>query len=401
MSEHLKAVKITDSVYWVGAIDWNVRNFHGYNTSKGTTYNAFLILADKITLIDTVKKGFEEELLSRISSVIDPEKIDYIISNHAEPDHSGVMSEIIKIANPEKIFASKMGVKALKEHYSFDERLEAVKDGATLDLGGKTVTFMETRMLHWPDSMFTYLNEDKILFSQDAFGMHLASVERFDDQFPWELLESQSGSYFANILALYAPHITRLLKKVIESGMEFNLVCPDHGPLWRDQSNFSKLLALYQKWAERKVSQKAVIVYDTMWKSTEKMARFVEDGLRAGGVQVKTMSLSSCGRSEIADEMLDAAAVIVGSPTLNNNIFPTVADVMTYLKGLKFKTPYSAVFGSYGWSGESFKQTREYLESMESEIVGEVKTKYVPDGEARKACFELGLAVAEKVMNEK
>ncbi|MCP4136484.1 MAG: FprA family A-type flavoprotein [bacterium] len=392
----MKAVKITDTVYWVGAVDWGVRNFHGYTTDRGTTYNAYLVMADKITLVDFVKKGFEGELLSRISSVVDPKKIDYIISNHSEPDHSGTLPEIVKEVSPEKIFASPMGVKALKAHFG-DYDITPVKDGEEISLGNRTVKFMETRMLHWPDSMFSYIVEEKFLFSQDAFGMHLASSERFDDELPWELLRKQTEDYYANIITLYSPHVARLLEKVSASGMEFKYVAPDHGPVWRNMESFGKILSLYKEWSSRKFSQKVVLIYDTMWKSTELMARYIEDGVKEAGVKIEVMPLYACERSTVASQMLDAAAVIVGAPTLNNNIYPSIADVLTYVRGLKFKTPFGAAFGSYGWSGEGNKQIKEYLNSMDVEILGEVKGKYVPDDAVREACMELGKTVAGKV----
>lgn len=397
MSKNLKAIKITNNVYWVGAIDWNVRNFHGYTTSRGTTYNAYLVLGEKIALIDTVKEGFEDELMSRISSIIDPEKIDYIISNHAEPDHSGTLMSVIKKVKPTKVFASKMGVKALNLHYNTEDKIEAVKDGSTLDLGGKTITFMETRMLHWPDSMFSYINEDKLLFSQDAFGMHLASVERFDDMIPWSLLESELKGYFANILTLYSPHIVRLLKKVQESGLEIDMIAPDHGPVWRSKENTSKLFDLYIRWSNRELREKVVIIYDTMWHSTEIMARLIEDGVASENIHVVTMSSASSHRSQFAEELIDASAIIVGSPTLNNNIFPAIADVMTYVKGLKFETPLGGVFGSYGWSGEGMKQAKVLLEDMNVDVVGEVKSQYVPNDTVKKECFDFGVEIAKRV----
>jgi len=400
MSKYLNAIKITDSVYWVGAIDWNVRNFHGYTTSKGTTYNAFLILADKITLIDTVKHGFANELISRISSIIAPEKIDYIISNHAEPDHSGSMPEIVRVVKPEKIFASKMGVKALEAHYGcLEGKIEAVEDNSELSLGNKTLKFMETRMLHWPDSMFSYLVEEKVLFSQDAFGMHLASSKRFDTSISWDILKQEAESYYANIITLYSPHVVKLIEKLNNSGLELDIVCPDHGPVWTSKENFGKIVSLYKKWATRKVDKKAVIIYDTMWHSTETMARYIEDSLTNQGIAVKSMSMSSSSRSEVADEMLDACAVVIGSPTLNNNLLPSIADVLTYIKGLKFKTPVCASFGSFGWSGESIKQIDKYFEEMGSEVVGSVKAKYIPTEDVKKACYELGKQVAEKIFD--
>lgn len=397
MPEYLQAVKVTETVYWVGAVDWNVRNFHGYKTRTGTTYNAYLIMADKITLVDTVKQGFRDEMLTRIASVVAPEKIDYIVSDHAEPDHSGSLVNTIKAIKPEKVFASKMGVKALNAHYDLPMEMTEVNDGQTLDLGSRRITFMETRMLHWPDSMFSYLNEEKLLFSQDAFGMHAATGERFDDELPWEQLKRQAESYYANIITLYSPQVCKLLKKVEASGLTFDIVAPDHGPIWRNMENFEKLLGLYQKWSNRELEQKVVIVYDTMWKATEKMARYIEDGALQGGVKVKSMCMSSCDRSEVADEMLNAAAVAAGSSTLNNNLLPSMADVLVYLKGLKFKTPYAAAFGSYGWSGEAIKQVTEYLEAMGAEILGDVKAQYNPGADIKKACFELGQELANRI----
>jgi len=398
---HQKAVRLTDDVYWVGAIDWGVRNFHGYTTGSGTTYNAYLIVADKVTLVDTVKKGFEDELFARIASVIDPSKIDYIISNHSEPDHSGSIPEVVKVVSPEKVFASSMGVKALNEHFTGRGiEFTAVKSGDELSLGNMTLTFMETRMLHWPDSMFSYLVEKKILFSQDAFGMHLATSQRFDDELQWEFLEKQAADYYANIITLYSNHVARLFDTLRNSGLAFDIVAPDHGPVWRDMKRFGMLLDLYKKWSSRELSEKAVIVYDTMWKSTEKMARHIEEGLMAGGVRnVKVMPLSSCDRSHVASDMLDAAALIAGAPTLNNALFPSLSDALTYVRGLKFGTPLGAVFGSYGWSGESVKKLREYLESMDIDIVGEVKSKYIPDEKVRDDCFHLGETVALKIKN--
>ena len=396
--EKLKAIKISEHVYWVGAIDWGVRNFHGYTTHNGTTYNAYLIMADKVTLVDFVKQGFEKELLARISSVVDPEKIEYIISNHSEPDHSGTIKEIVQAVKPGKIFASTMGKKALEEHYGNDGiDITPVKDGEELNLGNLTIKFMETRMLHWPDSMFSYLVEDKLLFSQDAFGMHLATSELFDDELQWETLKKFASDYYANIITLYSPHVSKLLQKVQESGIEFKYVAPDHGPVWRNMNNFKELLSLYKKWSDRTVDKKVVIIYDTMWKSTEKMARYIEDGVKSEGIKVSMMPLYASDRSDVASELIDAAAIIAGAPTLNNDIFPSLADTLTYVRGLKFKTPIGAIFGSYGWSGEGNKKLAEYLESMGIEISGEVKSKYVPDEKTQKECIELGILIAKKV----
>jgi flavorubredoxin len=396
MSQPFKAKKVTDDVYWVGATDWAIRNFHGYATSRGTTYNAYLVLADKVTLVDTVKAPFKDEMLARIASVIEPAGIDYIISDHSEMDHTGCLPEIVELVKPEKVFASENGVKALREHFHRMGEVTPVKDGETLSLGNRTVSFIEARMLHWPDSMMTYLADEQLLFSQDAFGMHLASTERFDDELDKSILNYEAAKYFANILLPFSSFITRLLEKVRKLGISIQMIAPDHGPIWRKGPE--EIVESYARWAEQKRTRKAVIVYDTMWHSTALMANAISDGLSSGGVSGKVMPLESSHRSDVATEILDAGALLVGSPTLNNNIFPTLADVLTYLNGLKPKNLLGAVFGSYGWSGESVKQLREFLAEMKVELVGEgVSAKYVPDDDALAECFSLGVFVAEKL----
>jgi len=396
MKGPFKAIKISDDVWWVGAIDWTIRDFHGYSTSRGTTYNAYLIKADKITLMDTVKAPFREELISRISSVMDPGDIDYIISNHSEMDHSGCLCEMVRFIKPEKVFASKIGKMALFQNLNIDCEITPVKDGETLSLGNKTLKFIETRMLHWPDSMFSYLIEDEILFAQDGFGMHLACYERFDDQVDLEILKTETAKYYANIILLYSPIVRKLLEKVEKAGLKFKLIAPDHGSVWRKHIN--KIIEWYGIWSSQKPTRKAVITYDTMWNSTALMARAIADGIAAGGAHVDVMPLSVCHRSDIVTEILNAGALIVGSPTLNNNIFPTVVDTLIYLKGLKPANLIGAAFGSYGWSGESVKQIEGYLEAMKVEIVeGGIKVKYVPTAEDLQKCFELGGSVADRL----
>jgi flavorubredoxin len=393
MKEAFEAVQVTEKVHWVGAIDWNVRDFHGYSTGRGTTYNAYLVLADKVTLVDTVKAPFREELVARISSVIDPGKIDYIVSNHSEMDHSGCLPEMIELVKPEKVFASTMGVQALSGHFHDGLDITEVKDGDRIDLGDRTITILETRMLHWPDSMVSYLEEEKLLFSQDGFGMHLASSERFDDELPLPLLEHEAKKYYANILLPFSRQVLKVLGRLSEAKLEFDIIAPDHGPIWR--RNQGRILELYRAWAEQKRGAKAVVVYDTMWGSTEKMAKTIADGLTSGGASVKVMKLRAAHRSDVATEILDAGALIVGSPTINNNIFPTVADILVYLNGLKPVGLIGAAFGSFGWSGESVKQLEELLEGMKVEIAGEaLRSKYVPDKEMLAACRKLGEAIA-------
>jgi len=388
------AVRISEHVYWVGAVDWSLRDFHGYATEHGTTYNAYLILADKVTLIDTVKAPFMDEMMARIASIIDPAKIDYIISNHAEMDHSGALPAVMRAVEPEAVYASPLGVKALADHFHLTDTITPVKDGESLSLGNLNVTFYETRMLHWPDSMFTYLQEEALLFSNDAFGMHLASSERFDDELDVALLHHETEKYYANILLPYSHLVLRLLEKLPDLLPAIDMIAPDHGPVRR--SGIAAVIEDYQRWARQAPSNKAVIVYDTMWESTAQMARAICEGVIAGGAKAMLMPLNAFHRSEIATELLDAGALLVGSPTLNNNLFPSVADILTYLRGLKRRGLVGAAFGSYGWSGEAVGHINETLAAMKVELISDVvKVKYVPDADALARCFALGGRVAE------
>jgi len=396
MTQKLTAVKVADRVYWVGAIDWDIRNFHGYLTTRGTTYNAFLVMTEKITLIDTVKGPFFEELMARISSVIDPSKIDYIVSNHSEMDHTGCLPEVAAAVRPEKIFASGQGVKAIGEHFGEALEVVGVQDGQVLDLGNDKLSFFETRMCHWPDSMVSYLHGPEVLFSQDAFGMHLASAERFDDELDAKLLARELAKYYANILTPLGAPIKKALAKLTGSGLTFKLVCPDHGPIRR--SGFDRVLELYRRWAGSVRTRKAVVVYDTMWQSTRKMAEAICQGLSSGGAKAVVMPLASSHRSDVASEVLEAGALLVGSPTINNQIFPTVADVMCYLQGLRPAGLIGAAFGSYGWSGAAAKLLSAVLDAMKVEQVAEpVRVKYVPTAEDIQTCRQLGATVARRL----
>jgi len=396
MPSSFKAYPISKHVYWVGAIDWGLREFHGYSTSRGSTYNAYLIIDDKVTLIDTVKKSFEHELMARISSVIDPGKIDYIISNHSEMDHSGSLPSVIRKTRPEKVFASKMGVKALGAHFGSMDVVEAVENGASLSLGSKKLHFLETRMLHWPDSMVSYLEGERLLFSQDAFGMHLATPRLFVDDNSWDVVRFESAKYYANILLPYSQIIPKALEKLQATGWDIGIIASDHGPFWRD--DISTIIDLYTQWSIQEPTNKAVIVYDTMWRSTELMAHAIADGITDGGAVPVVLPLSSVSRSDVATEILEAGALLVGSPTINNNIFPSLADTLTYLRGLKPKNLIGAAFGSYGWSGEAQNQLEDYLREMNIEIVSDpLKVNYVPTSENLTECRNLGLSIAEKL----
>jgi flavorubredoxin len=380
----------------VGAVDWNIRDFHGYTTKRGSTYNAYLVLADEVTLIDTVKKPFQQEMLSRIASVIDPKEIKYIVSNHSEMDHSGCLPEVINFIQPEKVFASPGGVQALKEIFHVGDKISSVNDGVSLSLGNMTLSFMETRMLHWPDSMFTYLVDEQVLFSQDAFGMHLATAERFDDEIDNSILNYEAATYYANIILPYSALVLKLIERVKKAGLSFKVVAPDHGPIWR--KNIQHIVDLYGRWAVQSPTLKAVVVYATMWHSTEQMARAVSEGLYEGGAEVKFMSMDAIHRSDVAYELLESGALIAGSPTLNNNMLPQMADVLTYIKGLRPKNLVGQAFGSYGWSGESIGQIQDILKATKVELVGEaIKIKHVPDKDTLAQCFALGKQIAGKM----
>ncbi len=388
-----KAVKLTENVYWVGAIDWAIRDFHGYSTGRGTTYNAYLILSEKVTLIDTVKKPFFEEMMMRISSVIDPSEIEIIVSNHSELDHTGSLQQTMAAVKPDKVYASPMGSRALAAHFHWEEDpIEVVKTGESIDLGNMTIDIIETRMLHWPDSMVSYLPAEKVLFSQDGFGMHLASTERFDDELPLSVLESEARKYYANILLPFSPLVTALIGNLGKMELEIDLLCPDHGPVWR--SSIDWILGKWASWAQKKPCPKAVVIYDTMWNSTRSMAEAVTEGLTLEGVSSIVMPLRASHISDIAAEVLEASALIVGSPTINGRIFPSVAECMNYLGGLKPGNLVGAAFGSYGWSGEAVKELNGLLEGMKVELVSEgLRTVYVPDEQVLEESVNLGRSV--------
>jgi len=384
-------VELAPGVYWVGVIDWNLRDFHGYLTEAGSTYNAYLILDEKITLIDTVKKELVPEMLARVAEIVDPEKIDYIVSNHVEMDHSGGLPETVARVKPEKVFCSPQGKAGLSRHYKRDWPFVEVKIGDELSLGRRTLAFLETPMLHWPDSMMTYLKEEELLFSSDAFGAHLASSERFDDQLPEhpEDYAHQLKKYYANILMPYGPLVTQLFEKIAKIGLTFKIIAPDHGLIYRRDPAW--VLSLYQKWAAAVPEAKALVIYDTMWHSTEMLAAALMEGLMDAGVEAQLHHLRSTHISDIITEVLDAGLLLIGSPTLNNGLFPTVAQFLTYLKGLRPRNKAAAAFGSFGWSGEAVKLINQELEAMKLKLVHEgLKIKYIPDPEELAAARKLG-----------
>jgi flavorubredoxin len=308
-------------------------------------------------------------------------------------DHSGGLARVMhRIGEDKPLFCSKMGHKNLSMHFPQKFNYRPVENGGELAIGKRTLSFMETRMLHWPDSMFTYAKEDRILFSSDAFGQHYAALERFDDQVG-EAIMPHARKYFANILLLYSPLILKLAAKVKEIGLAIDMLCPDHGIIWRKDPG--KILRAYVEWSEQKPKRKALVIYDTMWHSTETMAEAIVESLGEEGVDAKPMHLRTCHRSDIITEVLDAGAIVMGSPTINNGLFPTVSDFLTYMKGLKPQNKVAAAFGSYGWSGEAVKLITQEMEAMGFKVIDPgVKINYVPGSDGLKACRDLGKKIA-------
>jgi anaerobic nitric oxide reductase flavorubredoxin len=392
----MNKVTLAEGINWVGVVDWNIRDFHGYVTQRGSTYNAYLIRDEKVALVDTVKHTFSNELLRNICELVDPAKLDYIIVNHVEMDHSSSLPVIAKYAKNATIIASARGKDAIIEHYGEGFNIQTVKTGDQLKLGKRTLQFVEAPMLHWPDSMFTYVVEDKILMPNDAFGQHLASSERFDDEVDPHVLMEEATIYYANILMPFAPLIARKLDEVTKMGIPIDMIAPSHGIIWR--SDPSKIIKAYSDWSAGVSKNKVVIVFDTMWGSTDKMARAILEGAASQGVDVKLLKLRAANRTEAMTEILDAKAVVVGSPTLNNGMFPTLGSFLTYATGLKPKGKLWAFFGSYGWGGGAVRGMTEMAQKAGFEVHEQsVEVKYVPDAEDLKKCFEFGQQIAAKI----
>ena len=371
----LKAIEMRKGIYWVGAVDWSMRSFHGYSTRRGSSYNAYLILDEKITLIDTVKAPFVTELLERVSSVVDPKKIDYIISNHVEPDHSGSLPIMAKCCPNAKIVTSAPnGLKGLTGRYG-ELPYQAVKTGETLSLGSRSLSFVATPMLHWPDSMVTYCPEEKILFSNDAFGQHLASNLRFDDENDLHIIMEEAKKYYANILMLYGKQAQTALSAL--GGLPIETILTGHGISWR--AHIPEILDAYKKWSAGELEKKAVVVFDSMWGSTERLARAITDAFTAKGIPVAYFDLRADHISDVIPEVLTAKYLAVGSPTINNQMMPPVAAFLCYLKGFVPKGRQAFAFGSFGWGGQSVGLVEDELKAAGCEICLEkIRVKDVP-----------------------
>ena len=392
-----EAAELREGVFWVGAIDWDIREFHGYTTQRGTTYNAYLVKGEKTALIDTVRACFSHEMISRIKSVHDPEKIDYLVVNHLEMDHSGALPLVKELAPHARIVATEYGSKGLVRHFRNDWPVQKVKTGNELSLGGKTLQFLEAYMLHWPDSMLTYLKEDSVLFPNDAFGQHYASFYRFDDENGrFETIMDEASKYFANILMPLAPLIPPLLKKVEKMGIHIEMIAPSHGTIWR--SHIDRIVNSYVEWSTGVVQDRVLIIYDTMWGSTEAMARAISEGLSKARIEHKLIRLRKNHYSDVVREILTAKVLVIGSPTINEGMFPSVAQLLYYIKGLHPLKKKGVVFGSYGWGGEaiqamSTEMTAGGIEALEPGL-GIV---YVPGREDLAECVRLGERIGAAV----
>jgi anaerobic nitric oxide reductase flavorubredoxin len=394
----LPPVKVLENIFWVGVVDWNIRHFHGftYSTQRGTTYNAYLIVDKKVALVDTVQHPFADEMIERIKEIIDPSKIDYVIANHVESDHSGSIREILKLAPNATVVGTANCQAGLEKHYFGNWKFQTVKTGDTLSLGDRTLTFLEAPMLHWPDTMFTYIEKDALLLSNDGFGQHLASSKRFDDEVDQNVLMWEAAKYYANILWLYSSVVIRKIEEVQKLGLKIDMIAPSHGMIWR--KNPMKIVSAYLKWAKGEADKKVIIVYDTMWESTEKMAKAMLEGISSEGVEVKLYRLPFSDKGDIIGEMLETKGLLVGSATINNGVLPTVAPFLREMEGLRPKNKLAAAFGSYGWGGGATVTIEKTLKSAGMELVAPAITvKWVPDKTELQKCYEYGQEFAKKI----
>ena len=390
----MSAIEIKPNVYWVGAVDWNLRYFHGYLTPRGTSYNAYLVMDEKITLVDTVKNYLFEDMLANIKEVVDPARIDYVVANHVEMDHSGSLPEIMKIAPQAKIVTSAKGEKGLQRYYKSGWDFMTVKSGEELSTGKYTFTFVETPMVHWPDSMVTYIPGLKLLLPNEAFGQHIGSSQRGDDVLGWRIVREEAATYYANIVLPYGKQVQKALEAL--GGLDIEMIAPSHGIIWR--SYLADIIGEYKQWAAHKTEKKALLVYDTMWGSTKTIALAIKSGLEEAGVPVTIRSLQVSHISEVIADVLTSKAVLIGSPTLNNGMLPTVSALLTYLKGLRPQERIGLAFGSYGWGGQGAKEVSAMMEAFGWEQpLPYINIPYAPDPEELEEVKESGKKLGESI----
>jgi anaerobic nitric oxide reductase flavorubredoxin len=391
-------VELKEGVYWVGVVDWNIKQFHGheYSTHRGTTYNAYLVIDEKVALVDTVWGPYSHEMIENIEKIIDVKKIDYVIANHAEVDHSGGLPELMKLIPGATVVVSEKGRESIPKHYHEDWNFKVVKTGDSISLGKNSLVFVTAPMLHWPDSMFTYLTGKNILMPNDAFGMHYASSSHFNDQVDEIEVYQEAIKFYANILTPFSDLVIRKIDEFKKLNIPVDIIAPSHGIIWRKDP--LQIVNKYYEWAQGKNDGSAVIIYDTMWKATEKMAQAIADGLENEGVKYKMFNMAVCDRNDVLTEIFKTKGIIIGSPALNNGLLPTIKPILEDLKGLKFKNKAGAAFGSYGWSGENVKLIEETLEKAKIKILQEgIKFKWQPSKEELEKCVEFGKSFAQKM----
>lgn len=387
-------ITLKEGIDWVGCIDWTVRDFHGYKTESGSTYNAYLIRDEKCAVIDGVKESFTGAYLDRIRALTDLEKIDYIICNHAEPDHSGGLPGIMAACPQAEMVCNAKCKDTLEKHFDTSAwKWHVVDDGDEISLGKRTLSFINTPMVHWPESMFTYVKEDKILFSMDAFGQHHASAFRFDDEEPLDVILQEAKAYYANIVMLYGRPIAQTMARAAE--MDIEMIAPSHGVIWR--SHIKEILAAYQNYVVCKPRPKIIVLYATMWKSTEQMAYAILEGAQECNVEAQFYNVDTTHATRIVTEVLDCAAIAIGSPTLNNSLMPNMAGALCYLSGLRPTNKMGFAFGSYGWSKRGGASAVEAsMKEMKIEIMRDpLRAQYVPTPEVLEECREAGRAMGK------
>ncbi len=390
--------EIMPNVYWVGVVDWGITHFHGHelSTHRGTSYNAYLILDEKIALVDTVWGPFAEDLIANIRQVADPAKIDYVIANHAEVDHSGGLPAVMAAAPKARMIVSQKGADSIPGHYHADWELQSVSTGDSISLGENELVFIEAPMLHWPDSMFTYLTGKNLLMPNDAFGQHYATAFRFNDQVNQEELFEEALKYYANILTPFSRLVPKKIEELLALKVPVDMIAPSHGVIWRD--NPLQIVEKYQQWAAQQPEPRAVVLYDTMWQATRKMAEAIAEGLAEAGVDSKLFHMATADRNDVLTEVFQAKAIVIGSPTLNNGILPSLTPILEDLRGLRFQNKIGAAFGSYGWAGGSVKRLEQELEAAKIPLVREgVAARWQPTEDDLAECRKLGADVAAAV----
>lgn len=390
--------ELAKGVYWVGVVDWGIRHFHGYelSTHRGTSYNSYLIVDEKIVLVDTVWGPFREQLIENIRQIVDPGKIDFVVANHAEVDHSGSLPDVMRHASKATLVVSKRGRESIEGHFHQPWNFKPVQTGDKINIGKCDLVFVEAPMLHWPDSMFTYLAGKNILMPNDAFGQHYAAAFPFNDQVNQEELYEEALKYYANILTPFSPLVLNKIKEVLALNLAVDIIAPSHGIIWRKDP--LQIVKKYQEWAQQVPEKSAVILYDTMWEGTRRMAEAIGEGLASEGVPSKLFHVAVSDRNDVITEVFKAKAIVIGSPTLNQGLLPTISPVLEDLKGLKFQNKIGAAFGCYGWSGECVQLIEEHLNRCKIRVAAEgVRAKWQPREEDLARCRELGQKVARAV----